>query len=179
VTPPAGAALPPRLDRVRGRRAATTAHDLDTVFGHELRQVLGEGFGRQIVVHLSFDDAGQAGVGRQARGIGAVSLNWRSGSYISTGPVAQLRPIRSTPSGTEGGDRRADLGAGQHASGEFYGDLGLDRDHSTVPNHGPVARGDRGLAREQVVDGLDTSTSTPPSSSAKRAPRSSPRGRRN
>ncbi len=24
-----------------------------------------------------------------------------------------------------------------------------------MPNHGPVARGDRGLAREQVVDGLD------------------------
>ena len=34
-----------------------------------------------------------------ASGIGADSLSWRSGSYISTGPVAQLSPRTSTPRG--------------------------------------------------------------------------------
>ena len=32
-------------------------------------------------------------------GIIALSQSWRSGSYISTGPVAQLRPMTSMPSG--------------------------------------------------------------------------------
>jgi hypothetical protein len=41
---------------------------------------------------------GSPALGRQEIGMGALSLNWRSGSYISTGPVAQLRPMTSMPS---------------------------------------------------------------------------------
>jgi hypothetical protein len=41
---------------------------------------------------------GNPALGRHESGIGAVSLSCRSGSYISTGPVAQLSPMRSMPS---------------------------------------------------------------------------------
>ncbi len=42
---------------------------------------------------------GSPAFGRHDSGTGEDSLRLRSGSYISTGPVAQLRPSTSTPSG--------------------------------------------------------------------------------
>jgi len=118
-----------RLDdgrEVRGRRATAAAHDVDAVFGDELRQVFGQCVGGQVVVHLAVDDTGQAALGMHDSAMGAVSDSVRRGSYISTGPVAQLSPTRRRR-GAQRGDGRTDLGAGQHAPGQFDGDLGLDR----------------------------------------------------
>ena len=52
-------------------------------------------------------------------------------------------------------DRRADLGAGEHPTGQLDRHLGLDRHDATVSDHGAMTGRDRGLAREQVVDRLD------------------------
>src|ERR1019366_1826662 len=48
---------------------------------------------------LPLTTLGSPALGRHETGRSQYSLSWRSGSYISTGPVAQLRPITSMPSG--------------------------------------------------------------------------------
>src|SRR5947199_385759 len=52
--------------RVLGRGAAAPADDVDTELGDELRVVLSELLGREVVVHLAVDHRRQPGV-RQAR----------------------------------------------------------------------------------------------------------------
>ncbi len=147
-----------RLDDARevfGRGATAAADHLHAVLGDESGEVLGERVGREVVVHLAVDDARQAGVGQAGdrHGRGLAQLTQRL--VHLDGSRRAVEPDDVDAQRTERRDRGPDLGAGQHASGQLDGDLGLDRHDASVPDHGAVTGGDGGLAREQVEHRLD------------------------
>ncbi len=64
-------------------------------------------------------------------------------------------PNTSGPERVERSDGRAHLGAGQHAAGEFDGDLHLQRNGPSRGGHGLAAAVHRGLRAEQIEHRLD------------------------
>ena len=60
----------------------------------------------------------------------------------------------STPSGSDGRQRRADLTAQQHRAGGLDGDVGEHRDVPSGLGHRPSRSQHRGLELQQVLAGL-------------------------
>ena len=98
---------------------------------------------------------GSPALGRHDTGVAAWAVRWRSGSNISAGPVAQLRPMTSTSMASRAHEGGADLGAGQHGAGQLDGHLALDGQAAAGRSHGPPGAVDGRLGLEEVEDRLD------------------------
>ena len=90
------------LAQVLGRRAAAAADEGEAEVAGEVvvrvGQLLRASAGR---ARRRLPSIGQAGVGHAGQADrGRAATRWRRCSLISAGPVAQLRPIRSMPSGS-------------------------------------------------------------------------------
>ncbi len=90
-----------------------------------------------------------------ATGTGECFERWRRCSLISSGPVAQLRPIASTPERLERRERGADLAAHEHGAGRLDGHLDEDRKTDAAADDRLTTAVDRGLRLQQVLRGLD------------------------
>ncbi len=138
-----------------GRGATAPADHLHAEFGHEAGVVGDEFLGGQVVVHRAVDHARQPGVGqtrdRHAAVLGEVAEVFghlhRAGRAVDADDVDAQRVDR--------GERRSDLGAGEHAAGQLDGDLGLDRHRAASGGHRLAGADDRGLQAEQIELGLD------------------------
>ena len=110
-----------------GGRAAAAAHDVDAQLGDEPGMVLGELLRCEVVVHMAVDHAGQTGIGdagdRHA-GVGGEMSEVLS-HLDGTGRAVDADDIGTQ--GIDGGERGGDLGAREHATGEFHRDLHLQR----------------------------------------------------
>ena len=141
-------------DEVRCGATAAADH-ADAQLGDEPGLVLDELLGGQVVVHLAVDHRRQPGVGQA-----------RDGDPGVLGQVAEVlvhlagsgRAVESDHVGShrvEGRQGGADLGAGQHAPGEFHGDLHLERHRLVELAHGRPAAVHGGLGAQQIELGLD------------------------
>ena len=135
--------------------AAAAADDLHAEVAHEAALVLGELVGREVVVHLPLDHRRQAGVGQAGdRHAGVLAEVAEVLAHLG-GAGGAVDADDVGPHGVEGGERRADLGAGEHRAGELHGDLHLDRHLAAERGHGPPAADHPGLGAEQVELRLD------------------------
>src|SRR5665647_1092216 len=80
---------------------------------------------------------------------------WRRCSLISVGPVAQLSPIASMPSGSRVGQGRADLAAHEHRAGRLDRHLDEDRQADARLGDRLLAAVHRRLGLQQVLRGFD------------------------
>ena len=149
-----GAALHHRGQVLR-RGPAATPDRRDAEFRDEPVQVLGQALGREVVVHLAVDHRGEPRVGdagdRDAAGPREVPQ--RLAHLDRTGGAVEADDVDLH--GVEDGERGADLGARQHASGQLDRHLGLERHVAVQRHHGAPGAVDGGLDREHVELRLD------------------------
>ena len=138
-----------------GGGAAAPADHVHPQLGDVPREVVGELVGADVVVHAAVHHLREPGVG---------DAGHRHGGLLGEHPemLAHLgraggavQPEHRRAQGGQGGQRRADLGAGQHPAGHLNGDLNLQRHLPPDRGHGPAATVDGCLGPEQVVLGLD------------------------
>ena len=138
-----------------GRGAAAAADQRDAVLADERAVRVAQAGGREVVDGLVVLDAGQPGVGlaedRQRRVLGEIAQvlvhELGAGGAVDAERVDAQRHERR--------HGRADLGADQHLAGRLDGDRDEDRDLAAGLGAGVLRAEDRGLALQQVVDGLD------------------------
>ncbi len=140
---------------VFGRRAAAAADDRHAHLGDEPGVELGEFGGREVVVHLAVDHRRQAGVGQTADRDVAVGGEVAEVLAHLPRPGSAVEAEDVGTHGCERGDGRARLGAGEHATGLFDGDLHLDGNDAPGGRHRPSHADHGRLGLQQVLHGLD------------------------
>ncbi len=143
--------------QVRGRGAATTSDDVEAELRRKPFVCVREQGRCEVVMRVTVDDARQSRVreGRQERARVLGEVAQVLGHLGGTGCTVHADDV-----GThrfEGGQRRADLGADEHAPRRLHRDLHHDRDRIRQPgaSHRGPGSVDRGLGLEEVVHGLD------------------------
>ncbi len=137
-----------------GGGPAAPADDAHPHLGHEPLQMVRQLLRREVVVHLAVHHRGQAGVGLRGDGHAAVLGQVAHGLAHLGRSRGAVEPDDVGAHGVEGGQGGADLGAGEHAPGELDGHLHLERYAPPGAHHGALARVQRRLGLEQVVDRL-------------------------
>ncbi len=140
---------------VRGSGAAAATDDPNAVLRDEAEVEVGELFGLEAVVGAAADVLGQAGVGKDADGHRRVLAEEANGvvHLLRAGGAVEADDVGLEA--LEHCERGADLGAEQHGSGGFHGDLHLDGDADAKVVHGVVAGGEGDLGLEEVLRGFD------------------------
>ncbi len=141
--------------QVLGRRAAAAADDPHAEVADEPRQMVGQVFGRQVVVRASVDDAREASVGEHRdRHAGVL----RQVSQVLGHLAGACRAVEPEDVGlqrSERDERGADLAADEHAARRLHRHLQLHRDAPALRRH-RSASADHGCLRlQEVVTGLD------------------------
>ncbi len=149
---------PARLDHgcdvSRGRPAAAS-DDVDAELRHEPADMSGELAGRQVVSHLPVHDLRQSGVRDDRDGHPGVlrQVSQRLVHLFRAGRAVE--PDHVGPHRVQRRQRGADLGAGEHAAGQFDRDLNLEGKLDSRPAHRPPRAVHRRLGSEEVELGLD------------------------
>ena len=151
--------------QVGGGGAAAAADGRHPELGDEAVEVVGQLLGGEVVVHACRRPprAGRRWAGTRP-GPRLCADRWRSGSPISAGPVAQLRPITSTSMASRALRAAAISVPGQHPAGQLDGHLDLEGHAAAGGGHGPPAPLMAALADSRSKTVSMRSRSTPPSS---------------
>ena len=143
------------LTKVFRGGATAAADDRNSQVGDVMTVILGELFGRQVVVGLAVNNAGKTGIGQHRDGNGAVFAQ-----------VAQVflhlgRTRRTVDADDVGlhrfqrGESSTDFCSDKHATGCLHRDLHLNRHGASDDLHRPTTCLHRGFDLQQVHAGLD------------------------
>ena len=135
-------------------RAAAPAHDAHSVLGDESFQMVRELFRGEVVVHGAVYDRGESGIGLDGDGQPAVMGQVPDGFSHLGRPRRAVEPHHVRAHGIESAQRRSDLGAGQHTSGQLDGHLHLEWHAPSGCDHRALAGVQSSFGLEQVVDGF-------------------------